>query len=152
MFGTENTHKKKDTHGVKMLKFKYRTLGMHSSSFGFPLWIEEHAFNQAHTLRENRDSPSAEVFPECQKSGTRGSHSSPSVALGEEKHSGKWGFPECRETHGTRGRVTLGESHLPRVQHSGKSGTHKRKFTFDGAFGRNRLPKKWKMSSPSAML
>jgi hypothetical protein len=71
-------------------------------------------------------------------------NSSPSAknrALGEEMHSGKRGFPECRQTHGTWGRVTLGESLLPRVQHSGKRGTHKRKFTFDGAFRRNRLQK-----------
>jgi hypothetical protein len=46
--------------------------------------------------------------------GTRGSQSSPSVALGEEKHSRKRSFPECRKTHGTRGRVTLRKenSHL----------------------------------------
>jgi hypothetical protein len=47
--------------------------------------------------------PSAKCFPECQKSGTRGSHSSPSVALGEELHSEKRGFPECQKEKDTRG-------------------------------------------------
>jgi hypothetical protein len=40
-------------------------------------------------LRENCNTPSAWNFPESQKSGTRGRQSSPSVALGEELHSGK---------------------------------------------------------------
>jgi hypothetical protein len=40
-------------------------------------------------LREKQNSPSATCFPECQKSGTRGRQSSPSVALGEDMHSGK---------------------------------------------------------------
>jgi hypothetical protein len=42
-----------------------------------------------HTLQENCNSPSAWNFPESQKSGTQRSQSSPSVALGEELHSGK---------------------------------------------------------------
>jgi hypothetical protein len=39
---------------------------------------------RACTTREAKNSPSAKCFPECQKSGTRRSHSSPSVTLGEE--------------------------------------------------------------------
>jgi hypothetical protein len=60
------------------------------------------------------------IFPECQalprvpKIGHSGSQSSPSVALGEELHSGKVAFPECLKEHDTRGRpsspsATLGE-------------------------------------------
>jgi hypothetical protein len=88
------------------------------------------------TLRENRNSPSVTSFPECQKSGTRGSQSSLSVALREELHSGKECFSECLKGHDIRGRNTLGEGHLPREQHSGKTRTRKKKVnltvTLDG--------------------
>jgi hypothetical protein len=70
---------------------------------------------RVNSLRENGNSPSASGFPECQISGTRGRNSSPSVALGEEMHSGKRVFPECLMVHGTRGREALGEDPLPRV-------------------------------------
>jgi hypothetical protein len=43
-------------------------------------------------------------FPECQKSGTRGSHSSPSVALGEERFSRVPKRERHSEKLGTRGR------------------------------------------------
>jgi hypothetical protein len=64
-------------------------------------------------------------FPEC--------HTLPrvpkigSVALGEELHSGNWGFPECLKGHDTRGRPALGVGHLPRAQRSRKTGTRKKK-------------------------
>jgi hypothetical protein len=90
-------------------------------------------------LREKQSFPSVRHFPECQKSGTRGSHSSPSVALGEELHSGKVAFPECLKEHDTRGRKALGEGRLPRAQHSGKKGTRKRKVAFGGNIRRRRL-------------
>jgi hypothetical protein len=93
------------------------------------------------TLREKQSFPSAMHFPECQKSGTRGSQSSPSVALREELHSGKVAFPECLKGHDTRGRPALGEDHLSRAQHSGKTGTRKRKVAFDGNIRRSRLQK-----------
>ena len=70
-------------------------------------------------------------LPESQKSSTRGIQSSPSVALGEELHSGKRGFSECRSLHGTRGRMTLRKSALPRAQHSGKTSTRGRKVFLD---------------------
>jgi hypothetical protein len=41
--------------------------------------------------------------------------------------------------HDTRGSKALGEGHLPRVQHSGKRGTRKRKFAFDGGRKQSRL-------------
>jgi hypothetical protein len=85
------------------------------------------------TLRENCNSPSAWNFPESQKSGTRGRQSSPSVALGEELHSGKMAFPECLKGHGTRGRPALGEGHLPREQHSGKTAHEKEKVHLTAA-------------------
>jgi hypothetical protein len=74
----------------------------------------------ARTLRENGHFPSVHCFPECQKSGTRGRASSPSVALGEEKHSGRRGFPECHRVHGTRGKETLGEGPLPECNTRGR--------------------------------
>jgi hypothetical protein len=96
-------------------------------------------------LQENCNSPSAWNFPECQKSGTRGSQSSPSVALGEELHSGKMVFPECLKGHGTRGRPALGEGHLPREQHSGKTAHEKEKVhltaALDGAVNKKKLKK-----------
>jgi hypothetical protein len=99
------------------------------------------------SLREKQSSPSATHFPECQKSGTRGSQSSPSVALGEELHSGKVAFPECLNGHATREIPTLGEGHLPRAQHSGKTGTRKRKVAFDDNIRQSRLQKKLKKNS-----
>jgi hypothetical protein len=84
-------------------------------------------------LRKNRNSPSARLFAEC-AAATSGSsshykrteiprvpHSSLSAknrALGEANlprvlHLEKRAFPECREAHDTRGRVALGEGHLP---------------------------------------
>jgi hypothetical protein len=42
-------------------------------------------------------------------------------------HSGKKGFPECLKGHDTRGRNALGEGHLPREQHSGKTHTREKK-------------------------
>jgi hypothetical protein len=84
------------------------------------------------SLREKQSFPSARHFPECQKSGTRGSHS-----LGEELHSGKLAFPECLKENDTRGRKALGEGRLPRAQHSGKTAHEKEKLhltaTLDGA-------------------
>jgi hypothetical protein len=91
------------------------------------------SFEGAHTLRENCNSPSAWNFPESQKSGTRGGQSSPSVALGEELHLGKMAFPECLKGHGTRGRPALGEGHLPREQHSGKTAHEKEKVHLTAA-------------------
>jgi hypothetical protein len=93
------------------------------------------------TLREKQNSPSVTCFLKSQKSSTLGRQSSPSVALREEMHSGKGGFPECWKGHDTRGRKALGEGHLPRVQHSAKSGTRKIKFAFDGGGERNRRKK-----------
>jgi hypothetical protein len=79
------------------------------------------------TLWEKQSFPSATHFPECC---TRGR-----IALGEEA------FPECLQGHGTRGRPALGKGHLPRAQHSGKTGTRKRKAPFDGDNRRSRLKK-----------
>jgi hypothetical protein len=111
--------------------------GLQSQLDPFPVLYGELAL----TLREKQSFPSATGFPECQKSGTRGSQSSPSVALGEELHSGKVAFPECLNGHGTWGRPALGEGHLPPAQHSGKTGARKRKVAFDGNIRRSRLKK-----------
>jgi len=93
------------------------------------------------TLRENRNFPSVKGFPESQKS-------SPSVALGEELHSEKRGFPECRSLPGTRGRMTLEKSPLPRAQHSGKRRTRGRKMFLDVPNKRRRWTLKWKKFFP----
>jgi hypothetical protein len=77
------------------------------------------------------------LFPEC--------------CIGGELHSREKDFPECQKVHGTRGRDARGGSHLPRVQHSGKRGTRKRKFAFDGDIGWNRLQKSWKKISPDTL-
>jgi hypothetical protein len=92
--------------------------------------------------------PSAPGFPECQLSGTRGRNSSPSVALAEEMHSGKRGFPEWLRVHGTRGWEALGEGPLPRMQHSGKWDTYERKMMWEmEIFKKHSSPS---ASSPSA--
>jgi hypothetical protein len=111
----------------------------------------EQVAGQLLSLRENGHFPSVHCFPECQKSGTRGRASSPSVALGEEKHSGKRGFPECHRVHGTRGRETLGEGPLPRVQHSGKRGTRGRKLVLNGGSGRSYVKKFFPECHPLAL-
>jgi hypothetical protein len=102
------------------------------------------------SLRENRNSPSARNFPESQKSGTRGSQSSPSVALGEDKHSGKRAFPECREGHGTQGKFgTRGKSSSPRGT-LGEGGHSQNEFRIWRRRWTEQFAKKWKTSSPSA--
>jgi hypothetical protein len=45
------------------------------------------------TLREKQSFPSAMHFPECQKSGTRGSQSSPSA--GKNCTRGRWPSPSA---------------------------------------------------------
>jgi hypothetical protein len=77
-----------------------------------------------------RASPSAK-YRTLREEYTRGRNSSPSVALGEEMHSGKRVFPECLIVHGTWGREALGENPLPRVQHSGKRGTNEQKMMWE---------------------
>jgi hypothetical protein len=74
-----------------------------------------------HPLRENGNSPSAPGFRECQISGTRGTNSSPSVALGEEILSRVPNSPWHLGKRGTRGRppspsATLGEEMHPRTK------------------------------------
>jgi hypothetical protein len=120
--------------------------GLQSQLDPFPVLYGELAL----TLREKQSFPSATGFPECQKSGTRGSQSSPSVALREELHSGKGGFPECLKGLNTQGSTTLGEGHLPRVQHSRERGTRKRKVVFDGVKRRHHFKKFFPKPSPSA--
>ena len=97
-----------------------------------------------YALRENRNFSNVKGFPECQKSSTRGSQFSPSVAHGKELHSRKRGFSECRNLPGTRGRITLGKSPLSRAQHLEKSRTWERKVFLDVPNKRRRWSLKWK--------
>jgi sugar lactone lactonase YvrE len=69
-------------------------------------------------LREKQSFPSSTHFPECQKSGTRGKQSSPSVALGEEMHSGKTGTRKRKvafDGDNRRSRLQKKLKTLPRV-------------------------------------
>jgi hypothetical protein len=52
----------------------------------------------------------ANFFPEC--------HSSPSVALGEERLPRVPTFPECQAPHGTRESLSFPSAFLPRVHSS----------------------------------
>jgi hypothetical protein len=102
------------------------------------------------TLRENRNFSSVNGFPECQKSSTRGSQSFPSVALGEEMHSGKRDFPKSPNQPDTRRRITLGKIHLPRAQHSEKSRSRGKKVFHDVPTKRRRWGLKLKKFFPES--
>jgi hypothetical protein len=57
-------------------------------------------------------------------------------------HYGRSKLSRVPHTSPSAKNRALGEANLPRVLHSGKTGTRKRKVTFDGNIRRSRLQKK----------
>jgi hypothetical protein len=84
-------------------------------------------------------------FPECQtlseskKSGTWGSQSSPSVALGEELHLGKRGLPKCRGVHGTGEERHSGKAILSECNTQGRGIPAKENWQLAEPVDRRRL-------------